>query len=339
MKCLKCGKEIANDSKFCEFCGAKIEQKIKAFSLKKLIIICLSLVIIILAVLLLVFRGAHNPATDRNLMNLKGNVVRIIEKSIYITSDKHTNDYLKDHGNDVFDSEFLMLVYGNNNMTGRVLYKKWFTSQVSNCEIQFNEYGNIKMLQSIDERGCTINYIYDNSNRLIEMSVPEKDITIKYSHKTGRKESALGEDFHYIYKDYLWENDVRKDTTIDIPSSITYLYKGKKIKQATLYMLGYDSGEGQCVFDYVDNRVVAIRLNDLWEPWGYDGDHFIKIEYNSRGDISSVTSSAYKGRGTNVTTFGYQYDSNGNWISRTGKTKNSEGWEFTIESTRDYIYQ
>ncbi len=28
MKCPTCGKEIANDSKFCEFCGAKIEQPV-----------------------------------------------------------------------------------------------------------------------------------------------------------------------------------------------------------------------------------------------------------------------------------------------------------------------
>ena len=29
MKCSKCGKEIANDSNFCEYCGTKIQKNIK----------------------------------------------------------------------------------------------------------------------------------------------------------------------------------------------------------------------------------------------------------------------------------------------------------------------
>jgi len=34
MKCNNCKKEIDNDSKFCEFCGAKIERNIKVVKVK-----------------------------------------------------------------------------------------------------------------------------------------------------------------------------------------------------------------------------------------------------------------------------------------------------------------
>ena len=336
MKCKNCGKEIADDSKFCEFCGTKIEKEIIGYSLNKRILFCSLLLIMILAILLVIFHKSPDFSTDRELMNLKGNVVRIIEKSLYVSPDES----LGDHDTDIFDNAaFLSLVYGYEHMALYVNYKKWFISQVSDCEIQFDEYGNIKLLKSINDGGSIVNYLYDNSHCLIKTDLGSEFLgVIDYSYIKGRKGRVLEEKLHHRYEGIIWDNNEMKDTLFDNTYTISYLYKGKNIKQATMKMKDSYGEDCQGVFDYKGKKVVGIRLKDFWKTRG-SGDHFIKIEYNSHGDISTVTSTGKKGDGTFITNFSYQYDSSGNWISRDGKMKDETGWECSILSTRDYIYQ
>lgn len=53
MNCLNCGKEIADDSKFCEFCGVKVEKKqprLRTYAFLRVLILCVVLAVAIIIV-------------------------------------------------------------------------------------------------------------------------------------------------------------------------------------------------------------------------------------------------------------------------------------------------
>ncbi|MBQ9439920.1 MAG: hypothetical protein IJU35_04945 [Paludibacteraceae bacterium] len=258
-------------------------------------------------------------ANDRSEMNIRGNVTEIYERSKYL--DK--SNTLVDVKGGLFDNaSFFSAVYSNEHM-GRAIDRKWFMSQISDCEIQFNEFGNIISIKSVWEDGGEIYYSYDRNQR-----VRERDARSEYGNQNEGVTSYNYEvgDNGKVVREYV--------TTPDLQYTIKHQYDNNNQLIRSIYELGTT----EFFFTYISNQLRSIVLKGFW---GDGIDASFKIEYNTHGDISSVTSTGKRGayESERVTTFEYQYDSYGNWIYRQGRTVLKNGVEYNFQTTRSYTYK
>lgn len=326
MKCLNCGKEIADDSKFCEFCGAKITSRQTTHTKVKWIVpLCLLVgIIAVIVVFSLSHNNSYQSSNDLADMNIKyGKVTKIVERSYYLGSEIGPTEQAFEGG--LFDgAAFLSLVYSNEHM-GRCFYKKWFLTQISDCEIQFDKYGNVILIKSIWDDGGQIHFSYDDNHRMKEMdgrnpARNQSEDLVRYKYKLEGKRISE-------------ETQVQIDEYGEHETTITYHYDTKNNLCRAIM-----NNRGEYIFTYEGNTLCDIYLQDFWGkcvPASY------QIEYNTKGDISKITATGNKGRSelARTTTFEYTYDSHNNWTERIGKTCLANGKEYLIRSTRTYVYE
>lgn len=318
MKNSICGNVTATHNRFCNMCRSKRTRKNKQ-NLHRIIMI----VILLFAVFPIVLLGQEDNTdystitNDKMDMNIHGDLYGFTEKSYYTIGD-YNNDAIA--GGLFDDASFLSCVYFNEHIA-RLFYKKWFLSQVSDCEIQFDENGNIALIRSIWDDGGQVYFTYDNSHRMIEMDTRSEarnqdDGVIKYYYKMTN--NLIVEETLYINNSYGQEQ-----------INIKYQYDvHKNLVRAIMDDYGKDF-----FFNYRDNKIYSIYLKDFWGA-GIDGSY--QITYNSNGDIQSVTSK--RGEIEQTTIFIYQYDSHNNWINRIGSIATESG-TIIISTTRKYNYK
>ena len=259
---------------------------------------------------------------DLRDMNIKGNVSRLTERSYY-TGEGLSREAVE--GGLFDDASFLSLVYSDEHIA-RVFYKKWFLSQVSDCEIQFDEYGNILMIKSLWEDGGEVHFIYDRRHILAEMdgrnpagNQDEGLVLYHYRTSNGR----------IVAETMIHEEDNQLDT-----SSVKYHYDANNhLSRAVM-----STESNNYFFSYLDGRLYSVYLKDFWRD-GVSVSY--KIEYNSNGDIMKVSSTGKKGDSSSAreTTFEYKYDFNNNWTERIGRVVLLSGEEYQIETIRSYDYR
>lgn len=328
MKCPNCGKEIANDSQFCEFCGTKMNSSVNSGKNGKqwkwYLLGALGICAIII-ISLLVFGGKSN-SNDFYMMNLHGSVDRFTEIT-YFTNTETNQEEKSDHSGIFDDAIIPSILYGNEHMA--CIYTKFFLSQVSDCEIKFNTYGNIISIRSINNDGGMVKYRYDKNyddQVVVEMDTRvdagnqnEGIITYEYSYDGGH----VSEEIMSIQSEYGVYNQ-----------SISYTYNFSNQLTDAFYNNGNGLG---LYFKYDKDRLVSVDSPNFW---GNSRDLSIKFEYNKNGDIESVTSTGKKGRSESArkTTFEYKYDSHNNWIERKGTVTFISGEVYKIRTVRNYQY-
>lgn len=257
---------------------------------------------------------------DRKDMNLHGNVIRLIEKSLY-SGDGMVEQEVE--GGLFDDNAIMSLVYSDEHMA-RIFYKKWFLSQVSDCEIQFDEHGNILFIRSLSNDGGEIHFTYDSEHLLVKMDGRDP---------AGNQNEGLVSFSHEKENDFIVSETITEEKW-NSSYTIEYHYDAyKNIRRAIMDRRGH-----QYIFSYEEGRLTDLYFEDFWRE-GVPVS--IQIEYNSHGDIEKVTSTGRKGYSSNarVTTFDYQYDSFNNWTERIGKVVFSSGEEYKIKTTRTYNYR
>lgn len=316
MKCPNCGEEIAKDSVYCNSCGMRVAKK-KSW----LWLLWASLLLLLIAIALIFFWNNNRPKDvgDRKEMNIKGDVIRLLEKSYY-TGDGMDGVTME---GGLFDgATFLSVVFSDEHMA-RVFYKKWFISLVSDCEIQFDEYGNIILIKSIWDGGGEVHFNYDSSHRLVEMD--------------GR-DPAGNQDEGVIRYNYELEGDlvliekVVQESDYGDEFKVKYQYDAfHNLSRAIMERRRYS-----VIFSYDEGRLVDLYFKDFWR----EGVPLsIQVEYNDNGDIRQVTSTGKRyGETARVTTFEYKYDSHNNWIERLGSVV-SGGDKCEIKTIRTYDYR
>lgn len=313
MKNSICVNVTVSDNSFCNMCIRKSKQDFHRIVL---------IVILLFAVFPIVLLGQEDDANyspltnDKMDMNIHGDLYGFTEKSYY-TIDDYNNDAI---AGGLFDgASFLSCVYFDEHIA-RLFYKKWFLSQVSDCEIQFDENGNIALIRSIWDDGGQVYFTYDDYHRMIEMDTRSEarnqdEGVIRYYHKTTNNQ---------IVEETLSINNSYGQEQINIK----YQYDAHK-NLVRAIMEYYDK---DFFFNYRDNKINSIYLKDYWGA-GIDGSY--QITYNSNGDIQSVTS---KREGFERTAyFMYQYDSHNNWINRIGSIATESG-TIIVSTTRSYNY-
>ena len=330
MKCKHCNSEISNDSLFCENCGAKVEKK---HILKWWVIGGAVVVGLVMGVLTIIYYNG-SPFTsvssietgvpkDKINMNIHGNVSGFVEKSYYTIEDENLHEEPVEGG--LFDNAtFLSCVYSDEHVA-RVLFKKWFLYQVSDCETQFDKNGNIIFIKSIWKDGGQVHFSYDENQRVKEMDA---------------RDEAGNQDEGVVKYEYVLEGNQVKTETMRVENdygndtcTISYSYDAKQnLIRAIMNMRGRDF-----FFNYSDNRISSIFFDNYWS----DGvDASFEIEYNGNGDIQCISATGKKGYSdwARTTTFEYQYDSHNNWIKRIGKVALNDGTKCTIKTERIYTY-
>lgn len=318
MKNSICGNVTANDNSFCNMYGIKRTRK-NTQDFHRIVLI----VVLLFAVFPIVLLGQEENTdystitNDKMDMNIHGDLYGFTERSYY-TIGEYNNDAVE--GGLFDDASFLSCVY-NDEHIARLFYKKWFLSQVSDCEIQFDENGNIALIRSIWDDGGQVYFTYDNSYRIIEMDT---------------RSEARNQDEGVIQYYYKTMNNQIVEETLSINNSygqeqinIKYQYDAhKNLVRAIMDYYGKDF-----FFNYKDNKINSIYLKDYF---GNGRDVSYQITYNSNGDIQSVIANL---EGFELTTiFIYQYDSHNNWINRIGNTATESG-TIIISTTRRYNYK
>ena len=333
MICPNCGKVIANDSIYCEFCGAKVEVN-KPANRKKLWIILgtlLGVAVLALILVLVLGRGSSKPVTyfpsDLSVMNIQGDdIIAIKEQSYYGTDWWDNLSYAEDSHGGFFDgAAFLANVYSDEHIA-RIFYQKWFLSQVSDCEMSFDKYGYITSIKSIWPEGGDIRYTYDDNLRVI---------------KTDARSNTGNQDEGVITHNYVEENGL---VTVETLSQETewgtyeYTIRYKYDKDNRLVKATFGDGKYECFFDYKDEKLHGIYIQDYW---GEGKPLSIDIQYNEYGDIARVISTGKKGREETAreTVFLYQYNSRGNWIRRNAYICYASGEKYSVETDRNYWYK
>lgn len=326
MKCPNCGVEIANDSLFCENCGTKIKSSKKTLKLW----LWIAAVVVCVAVAAFFFmRGGEDGGvvggsdSDFAQMNIKGSV-KAINETTYYTNPSTGEEVNTSDRSGIFDGSVIGgWVYSNGHIAGN-FYKKWFLSQVSNCEIKFNEYGNITSIRSYNPEGGKVSYRYDEHQRVVEMDARSEAgnqdkgrILYDYEVKDGL---VVSEHQTQLTGYSPWEMDVQ------------YSYEKNSLSKAV-----YTSKRDTKYFEYKNNQLKRIRFQDYW---GKGNDAVFEYSYNSNGDISHISATGENGRSENAreTTFEYKYDSHNNWVERRGTISVASGMVIYIRTVRVYTY-
>lgn len=324
--CPNCGKEIAEGSVFCEYCGAKVNKKSsKRWSWIVVIVVCFAVAAFFL------MRGGEDGGavggsnSDLVQMNIKGSIKALNEITYF--SNPSTGEELNTSNHcGLFDGgTFGSYVYSDEHIAN-IFYKKWFLSQISNCEIKFNKQGNITSIRSLDPEGGHVRYRYDGDQRVIEMDS-------RFESKNQDEGQIM---YSYEVKDGLVITEHQKQLTEYAPweMDVLYSYDNNNLIKAI-----YTTPKNTGYFEYSNNQLINIRLTDYFGI-GYDAVY--DITYNEKGDIRSISVKGGKGTYQKVqeTTFEYTYDSHNNWIERRGNISNAYNGNrsFNIRTVRTYEY-
>ena len=337
MKCPKCGKEIAEDSAFCEFCGATIkDDETKSTSSNSRLWMILGIILFVIVAVLVgtYFIPSSENCINNDLveMNLQGHVSLITEITYY-TDSKTGIENKAEYGGFFDNASFLACVYGDEHIA-RCFYRKWFLSQVSDCEIQFNSDGNIISMRSthLDENGIAqgcVRYKYNDEKKVLEMDTRVKATNQDEGVITYAYAQEYNKDGRLVQMEYLTQQEE------DWKNRYTIEYNTNSANQ--LIEAIFTSNRLDCHFNYMDNKLKSICFKNYW---GEGRDASFKIAYNKNGDIQSISSTGKKGRSESAreTTFEYQYDSQGNWVERKGIVKFISGEIYNIRTVRMYQY-
>ena len=334
MKSKHYGEEIVNDSMTCEYCGNKTKtNKLSRWTIM-LIVLCVCAVVG-------GTKGSVPPSSrtaslqcpnintipnDKTVMNIHGNVLKLVEKSYYTYTFEDENLQNEAVEGGLFDdASFLACVYSDEHVA-RVPYQKWFLSQVSDCEIQFDKNGNILLVKSIWDEGGQVDYAYDEHRRVKEMDARNEAENqdggvVKYQYESNG-DLITGETLTIV-------DDYGKDYC-----TVSYRYDAMGNLMRAIMK---DTRNRDCFFNYNNGKISSILFDDYW---GSGVDASFQIEYNGNGDILRITATGKKGNSESarVTTFEYQYDSHNNWIRRTGRIVFADGLEATVRTERTYTY-
>ena len=288
------------------------------------LIVLASLLALLVVTLILLFINKRQSAErgDRKDMNLHGNVIRLVEKSTY-TGDGMENESIE--GGLFDDASFLSVVYSDEHIA-RTFYKKWFLYQVSDCEIQFDKYGNIIMIKSIWDEGGEVHFKYDGNHRMIEMDGRDP---------AGNQDEGVVRYSYVLSNNVVVEEEVNQESDWGKQFTVKYQYDAyNNLSRAVM-----ETRWGNYIFSYKDAQLTDIYFADYWRE-GVPAE--FKIEYDTNGNISKVTATGKKGysESARVTSFEYSnYDSHGNWMMRKGRVVFANGEEFQIETTRQLDYR
>ena len=264
--------------------------------------------------------------SDLYEMNINGKVTRVIENSYYTVSDGSNSCYNEQFEGGIFDDAcFLSVVYSSEHIA-RLFYKKWFLSQVSDFEIQFDESGNMILLKSLWKTGGELYFNYDKNHRLSEMD----------SRNPQRNQSAGLLTYNYLINEnrIVEEQISQNDGNFSNNYTIKYQYDISNNLCRAIMSNRYCED----IFSYINGKLIDIYLSDFWGE-GIPASY--QIEYNTNGDIKKVSATGKKGRSDNdrVTNFEYKYDIHKNWTERIGVVSIASGEEIIIKTTREYVYR
>ena len=340
MKCIKCGKEIANDSNFCEYCGAKV---IVAKAKKQgwiLFTVNLSLCVIggyLLYDSIIPNTGIMTDAqqipntgimTDAQQMNIHGSIKKITEKSYYTytTEYEEMKDQRIERGKLFDDCRFMSLVYGNEHLA-RLNYRNFLLQQVSDCDMFFNKDGNLTELTSLNPDGGFVRFHYEGFYN--EIPLLKKMNIGEYSHV---EEEVI--DFQYEKEGDNLVREIQQrrgyswgDTISD---TINYLYESNRLVRA-------ESNDYYVIY-LRNGRIGTIR----WPKFRNGRDLIIKIRYDESNYIVSVdwNEGSYKKAHIEFT---YKLDRRGNWFERNAIVTYEYEYESKlmpaiIRTVREYEY-
>lgn len=327
MKCPKCGEEIANDSNFCEFCGAKIIAPKSKCLLWIALAVVISLCLIGGITGLLLYNSDNTPnnsiMSDAQQMNIHGSIKKITEKSYYtIEAENIENKYFED-GRFFDGCAFLSIVYGGEHLA-RVNFRNFFLQQVSDCEMKFNKDGNIYDFSSLNSDGGHVIIYYNGKLLPQQMDVLER--------KNKQKKLT---DFVYEYEDNNVVRELQTQRTSwedrGTLNVVNYIYTADRLIKAKTDADYY-------YVDYLPNG----RIGTIHFPKFYHGqDLIINIDYEASNYISSVDwdKGSY---GKAHIEFTYKLDSSrGNWFERNAIGTIERGDQtipFSIRTVREYEY-
>ena len=323
MKCPNCGKEIANDSNFCEYCGAKVVVSQSKKSRWILFAAGLLLCVIGSIICLLLFNTDNIPnsgiMTDAQQMNIHGSIKKITEKSYYtIEAENIENKYIEDGR--FFDG--CAFLYGDEHFA-RLNFRNFFLQQVSDCVMFFNKDGNLEELTSLNPNGGSVRFHYEGGNTLYSFNgIP---LLLKMNVREWQDEEEVT-DFQYKMEG---DNLVREIQQMrGYGDTINYLYESDRLVRA----------ESNYYVDYLLNgRIGSI----LFPKYDHGQDLIINIDYGASNFIASVDwdKGSY---GKGHIEFSYKLDSpRGNWFERNAIGNIERGTQtipFSIRTVREYEY-
>ncbi len=135
MKCKHCGEEIANDSQFCEFCGAKLEKETKKKTIKILLIV-LSVIFVLAGVVLGCVILSEYLEEQNNLARAKTLSAQGVDEWVDLDLPSGTLWYGKNVSGLFYQWDEAMGQFGNNMPT-----KEQFDELINNCTCTWNGEG------------------------------------------------------------------------------------------------------------------------------------------------------------------------------------------------------
>ena len=324
MKCPKCSKEIANDSNFCEYCGAKVIVAKAKKTRWILFTVILSLCVIGGVIGYLLYNSDNIPntgiMTDAQQMNIHGSIKKITEKSYYtIEAEDVENKYFED-GRFFDGCAFLSIVYGGEHLA-RLNFRNFFLQQVSDCEMSFNKDGNLEELTSLNPDGGSVRFYYESG------STNGKHLLLKMDVRERQDEEKVT-DFQYEMEGDNLVREIQQIRGTNRGATINYLYESNRLVRA----------ESNYYVDYLPNG----RIGTIHFPkYDHGQDLEINIDYGASNYISSVDwdKGSY---GKAHIEFTYKLDfPRENWFERNAIgtiERNDQTIPFSIRTVREYEY-
>lgn len=328
MKCSKCGKEIANDSKFCEYCGTKVIVSKSKNTIWISFTVILSLCVAGGVVGYLLYDSDNIPnigiMTDAQQMNIHGSIKKITEKSYYTIELEELKDQRIEKGEFFDGCAFLSIVYGGEHLA-RLNFRNFFLQQVSDCEMSFNKDGNLEELISLNPSGGSVRFHYEGGSALY--SCNGKPLLLKMDIRERQDEEEVT-DFQYEYEGDNMVREIQQIRGYSWGDTINYLYKSNRLVRA----------ESNYYVDYLQNG----RIGTIHFPkYDHGQDLVINIDYEASNYISSVDwdKGSY---GKAHIEFTYKLDSpRGNWFERNAIgtiERDDQTIPFSIRTVREYEY-
>lgn len=111
MKCSKCGKEIANDSNFCEYCGAKVHKRMSRNNFYGLLTLIFSLIIIVgvIGFMIMIDSMEGNRVYDAAVEEVAMDTVVVVDLGLPSGTLWFTTNE-----NDLYDYDTAQSEYGKN---------------------------------------------------------------------------------------------------------------------------------------------------------------------------------------------------------------------------------
>lgn len=334
MKCPKCGVDIANDSNFCEYCGAKVIVA-KAKKTRWIIIaVILSLCVIGGVIGYFLYNSDNIPntgiMTDAQQMNIHGSIKKITEKSYYTIEAENIEDKYFEDGRFFDGCAFLSIVYGGEHLA-RLNFRNFFLQQVSDCEMSFNKDGNLEELTSLNPDGGSVRFHYKGGSALY--SCNGKLLLLKMDVRERQDEEEVT-DFQYEMEGDNLVREIQQIRGDSWGDTINYLYESNRLVRAES---NYRARSNYYVDYLLNGRIASIHF----PKYDHGQDLVINIDYETSNYISSVDwdKGSY---GKAHIEFTYKLDSpRGNWFERNAIgtiERNDQTIPFSIRTVREYEY-